>query len=136
MTITITIAALVAALAATPVSANPYGLCDLGETHYRIDTGAWIACDSADQATVAAFQGEGLLARGQDIERSRPFLVAAATFEPLKAYYTCEAGLGLLDPAAEANPCRPVAGVFTPAVTLFPCADGITPVATNGEHPC
>ena len=81
------------------------------------------------------FQGEGLLASGYDIEMSRPFLVASVSAAPrtidpdcwkgegyrvnsnhdenpcveprvILAYYVCEMGEGLLDPAAGPNPCR------------------------------
>lgn len=111
--------AISALLVVIPVNAAEAKLvahtgCGQGEGLVRNDRGAWNPCRAEQEAAATnRFQGEGLRAAGYDFEQSRPFAVASLSIAPravgareVLAYYVCEMGEGLLDPAAASNPCR------------------------------
>jgi hypothetical protein len=126
------ILALAAAILMVPTaSASPYELCDLGETHYRVDNGQWQECPgvvagvSTDPFNVylPCQAGEGLLGPGSDLDPC--MIVAAEVTGPVSTYLPCEAGEGLLGPRAQANLCQQVAGVEDTPDSYYPCGDDL-----------
>lgn len=153
---------IAAALAATPAAATPrfsiFELCDLGETHYRVNQGPWQECPvfevvggvsvaptevylpcqagegligprgGTDPCMVVAgvetapepYLGEGMFTNLHEAQQLEP-LVAAATQDPLVAYYVCEAGEGLIGPRAQTNYCRQVAAATIDPESYYPC---------------
>jgi hypothetical protein len=139
---------LTAVFAVAPAAAGTraytiFELCDLGETHYRIDQGPWQACP--DDGVVAAESidpvatflpcqaGEGLIGPRGAVDPC--MVVAAETADPVKAYYVCEAGEGLIGPRGQVNTCRDVAGVTDDPESYYPC-DIANLRASFGITPC
>ncbi len=94
---------LIVPAAAAPLKAHPS--CGQGEGLIQADD-LTDPCHVTTVSTVTGeFQGEGLGANTLALEVVRP-VVAGESLAPVKAYYVCQAGLGLLAGWAETDPCR------------------------------